>query len=419
MASANRKDDRRKKLKKGEGQRDNGSYYFRWTAPDGSRQIIYAKTLEDLRYKESNIEKDILDGIKTEARNITVNDLYDLWKSLKRGIKDNTFSNYKYLYESYVRQTVFGKKKVSSIKKTDVKKYYNYLIDERGLKISTVDGIHNIIHQVFQLAVDDDYIRKNPSDNVLKEMKRSQDYLTEKKKALTIDQQNLFLSYLKNSTQYNHWYPIFATMIGTGMRVGEIIGLRWCDVDMDGGTIDINHTLVYYQHHPDDKNSKTGCYATINSPKTKNSNRIIPVVGMVKEALMIEKRNQELRGVESVDVIDGYDDFIFLNRYGKTHRSNALNKAINRIIRDCNDKQLTENPDTDNLLPAFSCHTLRHTFTTRMCEAGVNVKVIQSILGHKDITTTLNIYADVTKEMQIKELSTLNSLFESKGLSIA
>ena len=77
-----------------------------------------------------------------------------------------------------------------------------------------------------------------------------------------------------------------------------------------------------------------------------------------------------------------------------------LNKAIRRIIRDCNDEQFlkTENPEV--LLPHFSCHSLRHTFTTRMCEAGVNIKVIQDTLGHKDITTTLNIYTDVTKELK-------------------
>ena len=81
------------------------------------------------------------------------------------------------------------------------------------------------------------------------------------------------------------------------------------------------------------------------------------------------------------------------------------------IIRDCNDEVLAKNPNSTVLLPRFSCHTLRHTFTTRMCEAGVNIKVIQDALGHSDISTTLNIYADVTKELRKSEFENLDRQF--------
>ena len=108
-----------------------------------------------------------------------------------------------------------------------------------------------------------------------------------------------------------------------------------------------------------------------------------------------------------------YTDFIFLNRFGQPQHQSTLNKAIRRIIRDCNDEQFlkTENPEV--LLPHFSCHSLRHTFTTRMCEAGVNIKVIQDTLGHKDITTTLNIYTDVTKELKRTEFDGLDKYFNN------
>lgn len=108
-----------------------------------------------------------------------------------------------------------------------------------------------------------------------------------------------------------------------------------------------------------------------------------------------------------------YTDFIFLNRFGQPQHQSTLNKAIRRIIRDCNDEQFlkTENPEV--LLPHFSCHSLRHTFTTRMCEAGVNIKVIQDTLGHKDITTTLNIYTDVTKELKKTEFEGLDKYFDN------
>ena len=110
--------------------------------------------------------------------------------------------------------------------------------------------------------------------------------------------------------------------------------------------------------------------------------------------------------------IDGYTDFIFVNRFGNTQHQGTLNKAIRRIIRDCNDEVLLKEEDDPVLLPHFSCHSLRHTFTTRMCEAGVNVKVIQDALGHADISTTLNIYADVTKELKKNEFVGLDMYFK-------
>lgn len=400
-----RKDTNRIVLKKGEYQRQNGTYAYRWTDKKGKRHTVYAKTLEELRDKEKEIEKDINDGIKAEARYTTVNELYDLWVALKRGLKNNTFENYKYMYDTFVRPT-FGKQRISTLKKSDVKKFYNYLADERGLQASTLDGIHTVLHQVLDMAVDDDYIRNNPSNNVLKELKQSHVFKTEKKRGLTLPEQELLLDFLKSSHTYSHWYPIFAVMVGTGMRVGEVTGLRWCDIDLENGVIDVNHTLVYYCHR--DETAKNGCYFNVNTPKTSASNRKIPMIESVKEAFEIEKRYQEQLGIKCSTVVDGYSDFIFVNRYGHTQHQGTLNKAIRRIIRDCNDEVLLKDENAGVLLPHFSCHSLRHTFTTRMCEAGINIKVIQDTLGHKDISTTMNIYTDATKELKIEEFRELD-----------
>ena len=130
-----------------------------------------------------------------------------------------------------------------------------------------------------------------------------------------------------------------------------------------------------------------------------------------REAFEHEKQKQEDLGLHCEVTIDGYTDFIFINRFGQVQHQATLNKAIRRIIRDCNDEQFLHSDEPDVLLPHFSCHSLRHTFTTRMCEAGVNIKVIQDALGHSDISTTLNIYADVTKEMKAAEFKGLDSYF--------
>lgn len=128
----------------------------------------------------------------------------------------------------------------------------------------------------------------------------------------------------------------------------------------------------------------------------------------------MEQEYQKLLGVKCKVTIDGYTDFIFVNRFGNAQHGGMLNKAIQRIIRDCNDEELLKDENATVLLPHFSCHSLRHTFTTRMCEAGVNVKVIQDTLGHQDISTTLNIYADVTRELKKSEFDGLDVYFKQK-----
>ena len=128
-------------------------------------------------------------------------------------------------------------------------------------------------------------------------------------------------------------------------------------------------------------------------------------------AFQMEREYQQEAGLKCKVTIDGYTDFVFLNKDGFVYNQSSLNRAIKRTIRDCNDAQFEMSESPEVLLPDFSCHSLRHTFTTRMCEAGTNIKLMQDILGHQDISTTMNIYADVTKELREKELGNLEAIF--------
>lgn len=404
-----RKDSRGRVLKENESQRKDGSYDYRWRTSDGKRHSVYAPTLEELREKEQAVLKDKSDGIRTDVQKITVNDIYDLWVQLKKGLKENTFQNYIYMYEQFVRDDL-GTHKIATLKRSDIRRYYNRLIDERGLKIATVDNIHTVLHQVFNIAVEDGYLRTNISDNALKELKQARNIFTEKRKALTVQEQDIFLDFLKNSNMYRHWYQIFALMIGTGLRVGEATGLRWDDVDLENNTISVNHTLVYFNH------AKGGCYFGVNTPKTRAGERTVPMIESVRDALLQEKAYQVECGITCNVRIDGFTDFIFVNRFGNAQHQGTLNKALRRIIRDCNQEILDKAKDSDKviLLPRFSCHALRHTFTTRLCESGINIKVIQSVLGHADISTTLDIYADVTRDLKKAEMQTFEDFMKKK-----
>jgi len=147
-------------------------------------------------------------------------------------------------------------------------------------------------------------------------------------------------------------------MLGSGMRVGEATGLRWCDIDVEEGMIDINHTLVYYNH------AENGCYFSVNTPKTKAGERKIPMTDFVKAAFEEERQYQEDNGIQCKVSIDGYTDFVFVNRFGHAQHQGTLNKALRRIIRDCNEEVLEKGRKNPVLLPRFSCHTLRHIYAT-------------------------------------------------------
>ncbi|HFI0000086.1 TPA: tyrosine-type recombinase/integrase [Streptococcus suis] len=406
MANKKRKDNKNRVLKDGEYQRPNGTYEYRWRDKRRRNHTIYAKSLTELREKKNLILKDTLSGIKI-SKNITVRDLYKKWKVLKQGLKDNTFKNYQYLYEYFVDDNL-GNVLIKNLKKSDIRSFYNYLSEERNVKVNTIDSIHTVLHQVLDLAVDDDYILKNPSDNALKELKQSRTNGKKSRKALTLAEQNLFEDFLSTNNKYKGWYPIFITMLWTGLRVGEVTGLRWDDIDFNNNTISVNHTLVYYQTR-----TERGCDFTVNTPKTRAGERTVPLLPKVKEALKMEKQRQTELEISCRVVINGFTNFIFLNRFGDLYHQGTLNKALKRIIRDCNFSVLDGKINSEVTLPNFSNHSLRHTFTTRMVEAGTNLKAMQDILGHSDISTTMNIYAEASKDLKEIEMENFGNKIEN------
>ena len=387
-------------LQKGEYQVSENKYSYRWTDDFGKRHAIYASNLDDLRLKEQRVELNKLEGIKDPPATLTVERLYETWKNLKRGIKVSTQSGYAGVFESLIRPS-FGKKRVAAVKRSDVRAFYISLLEERGVSIGTVERVHNVLQQVFQYAVDDDLLRKKPCDRVLKEIKLSFcDLTSAKKTSLSLRQEINFLRFLYEDERYRHWFPTFFIMANTGLRVGELTGLRWQDVDLVNGILNVNHTLQYFNH----RDSK-GIYFSIGTPKTINGYRKIALTQATIDAFLMEKEYQEMARLESKDEIDGYDDFIFINRFGHVQHQGTLNKAIRRIIRDYNTAAVAKGKtDSEDLLPHFSCHVLRHTYATRLIECGSNIKFVSYQMGHSEVKITLDRYVSVTNDFKHKEI---------------
>lgn len=400
------------KLKKGEYQRgDKGLYFTYITDPNtGKRRCITGKTIESMRAKKAELSAEIANNIRHDTK--SVDGCYYNWLDLKRGIVNHTKANYQWLYVHYAEHSSLGTMDVKAVTKGTIKNFYNHLRDQKGLAVTTIDGLHTVLRQVFQYAVDERYILTNPADGAITEIKR-QSPKKQAHPALTKAEQDRFLSFIEDHPLYSHWFPVFKVMIGTGMRVAEITGLRWKDLDLEAGTITIDHGLTFY------KDMETGRMKyRVGKPKTKASTRTVVMLAGVKEAFLLQKEWQEKTGIECRMSIEGtdsapeatYTDFIFCNRFGEVQHQGTLNKAIKRIIRDANVEAM-DNPKL-TVLPPFSCHCLRSTYITRAAEMYVPVEVTMQQVGHDDKETTLRVYTTVHPDWRQRELKKMDKMFD-------
>ena len=406
MAKA-RKDNRGRALRKGESQRTDNTYVYTYTDPFKKRRFVYAKDLQTLREKQDKLKKEQLDGLDSYlAGNATLNFVFDRYMSTKYDLRKTTKSNYLYMYNHFVRDG-FGERLIAELKYSDVKYFYLYLLNEKGLQANTVDTIHTILHPTFQLAVRDDIIRKNPSDGVMAGIKKKAGKNKGIRHALTIQQQRAFLNYIANEPVFSHWLPLFTVLLGTGCRIGEVIGLRWQDIDYENRIININHSVVYYAvaGAPTKKS-----VFQVSLPKTDAGIRDVPMMDEVYEALQQEYEYQRENGFNST-TIDGMTGFIFCNRFGNVHNPQTVNRTIKRILENYNAEEVLNAKKERRqpiILPHFSCHHLRHTFCTRLCENESNLKVIQAVMGHANIETTMDIYAEATAEKKKEAIENLS-----------
>lgn len=402
-----RKDNKGRALRQGESQRASDlMYYYTFTDPFGKRRYVYSKDLMKLREKEKNLMKDQLDGLDVYAAGkADLNFLFDRYISTKSELRSTTYSNYMYMYDHFVRE-LFGKKKVADVKYSDILYFYEYLMKECNLQVNTLESIHTVLHPSFQLAVRDGIIRKNPTDGVMAQIKKKPGRTHTIRHALTLEQQRAFMRYISESPIFCRWEPLFTVLLGTGCRIGEVIGLRWEDIDMDKRMISINHSVTYYPR----KTDTYKCEYAVSLPKTAAGIRMIPMLDAVYEAFQEELDFHKENGFCEVE-IDGMSGFIFCNRFGNLQNPAAVNRAIKRIYEAYNAEEVLNAKKEKRepvIIPHFSCHHLRHTFCTRFCENETNVKVIQSVMGHANIETTLDIYAEVSETKKQESFENLS-----------
>lgn len=388
MASK-RKDKNGKVLRKGESQRKNSTYMYRWVNNDGERECIYAHTLNELRELEEDINRDMALGVCRKAN--TLNEQIMRYLRTKIKLADSTKENYKYYFDHVIKESSIGRTRVTDIKKSDVLLFYNSLI-EQGLSVGTIKIIHKIIRPSLQLACDDDVISKNPADGC------TRDYVDdpEKKFALTFDEEKEFLERVKMRTRMKRYYPMYAILLKTGLRISEAVGLTWNDVSMDKREININHQIQYRKI-----NGVMKLYA--NDTKTNAGRRTIPMTDKVYQLFVEQKEESEkIKKVPDFQV-DGYKDFVFVSHMsGKCMNHNSVRRMMRKLV-DMNEER-------EIVLPEISPHILRHTACCRLAESGCDIKVLQYLMGHTDIKTTMRIYNHVDMERVKREMNRLGTL---------
>lgn len=415
--SGSRRDSKGRVLHVGESQRKDGRYAYRYTDASGVRHTVYSWRLVEtdkmpsgkkmdiaLRTAIKKIEKDIDDGIMPDgACKTTIDELFIEFMAIRKDLKEHTRCNYICLYNKHIKPE-FGSKLLSSLKYSDILRFYLTLHDQDRLKISTLQSINSILWQMLDMAVKDSLIRKNPSDGIMREITRRIDDDSNEKQALSAEQQSRLIDYVVKDKKYNRYAVIFTVLLGTGMRIGEMLGLRWCDVDFKNGIIHVTHSLSY-------KDTEDGGYKySIGEPKTKAGIREIPMFSDVASALLSEKKKKRNPNEKPFRVGD-YSGFIFLNSNGKVYTPAAIYDKIQFIVDGYNKTEEARSREEKRqpvFIPKISPHIFRHTFCTRLCELESNIKVVQDVMGHRNIRTTMNTYSHAMKDAKVASFKAID-----------
>jgi integrase len=399
-----KKDSKGRNLKQNEDQLKDGRYRYRYTDKYGKRQAVYSWKLvttdktpigkkEDLclREKIKKIEKDCNDGINTYMSQSSVNDLVMAYLDLKIKLAITTKNNYIHIWEKNIKDSFLGKMRLCDVKKSDIQRFYADLYENKKFSVGTIQLYQNLLFPVFQMAVDDSIIRLNPCRNCMKDY--TQGSMSSNRIPLTKQEQSILLNFTKDNNFYSSTFSLLAFLLGTGCRISEALGMTWDNINFEEKYVEVDHQILYKKK--DDK------IVYFSAPTKTKKSRKIPLQNNLIEILRRHQQETYFISKASVFEVDGYKDFVFINREGKLKTPNTIVRTLHGI-RNMYNKEESENAIEECrepiLLPTFTPHTLRHTFCTRMAETGIDIKVLQEIMGHANITVTMQVYNHATFE---------------------
>lgn len=391
--SDKRRDKKGRVLHFGESQRKDGRYMYRYTDANDETVCIYSWKLEktdklpvgkkdelSLREKEQKIHEKVFSGVALRADNIRVIDLVEKYISLKTGVRDNTMANYRFVI-NIIKKEPFGNLRIDKVRISDAKAWLIKL-QKDGRGYSTIHSVRGVVRPAFQMAVDDDLIRKNPFSFELATVVVNDSVTRE---AISRADERRFLEFIKNDNHFSKYYEGFYILFNTGLRISEFVGLTMSDIDFKNMKINVDHQLQ----------RKRNMQYVIEDTKTTCGTRQIPMTNEVAECFrrIIKNRPQ----LSSEPIIDGYVGFLYFDKEGKPMVALHWEKYFQHVLEKYNSIYKLQ-------LPKITPHVCRHTFCSKMAKSGMNPKTLQYIMGHSDISVTLNTYTHIGFEDAKEEM---------------
>ena len=333
---------------------------------------------------KKRIQADQFDKVATNGGNMSVYDLAEKYVATKIGVRVNTRMNYQTVL-NFLKNDSFGKKRIDTVRKSDAKLWLIKLQQEQGKSYSQIHNIRGILRPAFQLAFDDDLIRKNPFEFELVTVLVNDSV---RREAVTRDVERKFLKFVQEDSHFSRYYEGIYILFKTGMRISEFCGLTLSDLDFKNHSINVDHQLQ--------KRAAVGYY--IEETKTESGKRVLPMTPDVEECFKRIVCNRKPPKTEPM--IDGRTGFLYFDKDGSVVYSLHWEHYFKHIVQKYNKIYKVQ-------IPKITPHVCRHTYCSNMAKAGMNPKTLQYLMGHSDISVTLNTYTHVNFDDAKKELKNI------------
>lgn len=401
--SEKRRDKKGRLLHNGEMQMPDGRYRFKYPDSDGKERVVYSWRLDhndptpvgkkrtaSLREMEKQIQADLFDNIATNGGNMKVLELVEKYIGTKTGVRPTTQAGYKTVV-NILKRDPFGEKRIDTVRISDAKTWLIKLQQKDGRGYSSIHTIRGVLRPAFQLAVDDDLIRKNPFQFQLVDVVVNDSV---RREAITREEERKFLKFVKEDPHFSRYYEGIYILFKTGLRISEFCGLTVNDIDFANHRFTVDHQLQ--------KHGSTGYY--IEETKTESGNRVLPMKPDVEECFrkIIEKRNPP----KIEPMVDGRTGFLYFDKDGSIMYSLHWEKYFQHIVEKFNSIYKIQ-------MPRVTPHVCRHTYCSNMAKSGMNPKILQFLMGHSDISVTLNCYTHVKFDDAMAELTRLDEKFKA------
>jgi len=350
-------------------KRADGRWEARVTLQGGARKSLYGRTRQEVQRKLAQARRDIETGLPIVGERQTLAQYFDTWMgSAKHRLRATSYIRYRVNLQHHILPSL-GHVALSKLTPQQVQEFYTGKFDA-GFAASTVANIHTVLHSGLKEAVRLGLVQRNVADMVQKPRRRRTKMLT-----LNEEQVRTLLAAIKG----NRLEALYILALSTGMREGELFGLRWTDVDLDRGFLQVSVSL---------QESDGPVRRILDEPKTAHSRRRIALSVSAVAALRQHRQRQDEERRIAGEVWDGRLNLVFPNTIGRPlHPCHMRRRLFGPLLKQAS-------------LPAIRFHDLRHTAATLLLRRGINPKIVSEMLGHANISITLDTYSHVTPDMQ-------------------